>query len=199
VGKIEDGFPPVYTDFAFDKIGTLISGAIVISFVGFMESIAIAKSLAAKNKYEINANQELVGLGVANMVGAVFSSYPVTGSFSRSAVNNETGAKSGIAAMITATMVAIVLLCLTESLYFLPQNALAAIVLNAVTGLIDTDEFCFLWKVSKKDWLLWVVSFTGTLFLGIELGIAIAVQPLVELCIPCVNASWSKLYTLYNK
>ena len=89
----------------------MLSSAVVISFVGFMESIAIAKSLAAKNKYEIDANQELVGLGIANMVGALFSAYPVTGSFSRSAVNKDTGAKTGVAAMITATMVVITSVC----------------------------------------------------------------------------------------
>eukprot|EP00238_Polyblepharides_amylifera_P009559 CAMPEP_0196574908 /NCGR_PEP_ID=MMETSP1081-20130531/4511_1 /TAXON_ID=36882 /ORGANISM="Pyramimonas amylifera, Strain CCMP720" /LENGTH=414 /DNA_ID=CAMNT_0041893053 /DNA_START=1 /DNA_END=1245 /DNA_ORIENTATION=+ len=175
VGPIDSGFPPIFTDFAFDKLGTLMSSAVVISFVGFMESVAISKSLAAKNKYEIHANQELVGLGIANALGSVFSAYPITGSFSRSAVNNDTGAKSGLAAIITASMVVLMLIAFTELLYFLPQNALAAIVLSAVSGLFDYQEFRFLWKVSKRDCLLWVISLLGTLFLGIELGIAIAV------------------------
>jgi len=175
VGFIDEGFPPTFTDFAFDDFLSLLSSAIVLSFVGFMESIAISKRIAARHKYEIDADQELIGLGLANMLGSCFSSYPVTGSFSRSAVNDDTGAKSGVAAMVTASMVVFVLLFITEGLYFLPQNALAAIVLNSVFGLFDYEEFKFLWKVSKKDCLLWVVSFLGTLFLGIELGIAIAV------------------------
>merc|ERR1719183_148854 len=130
-----------------------------------MESITISKRIAARHKYEIDADQELIGLGLANMLGSCFTSYPVTGSFSRSAVNDDTGAKSGVAAMVTASMVVFVLLFITEGLYFLPQNALAAIVLNSVFGLFDYEEFKFLWKVSKKDCLLWVVSFLGTLFL----------------------------------
>merc|ERR1712216_194770 len=117
----------------------------------------------------------LVGLGIANLVGAVFSAYPITGSFSRSAVNNDTGAKTGVAALVTASMVILTLVALTSLLFYLPKNALAAIVLSAVSGLFDYTEFQFLWRVSKKDCLLWTVSCLGTMFLGIELGIAIAV------------------------
>eukprot|EP00854_Cymbomonas_tetramitiformis_P001011 gene1011-1536_t len=120
--------------------------------------------------------QELSGIGLSNAIGSFFGGYPITGSFSRSAVNNETGAKSGVAALVTASMVVFALLLLTEAMYFLPKNALAAIVMSAVLGLIDTDEVAFLWKVSKKDLSTWVISFLGVLFLGVELGIAIAVS-----------------------
>lgn len=175
VGEIPSGFPPFTSDHKWDKTGEVLGTAITISFVGFMESIAIAKSLAAKHKYELDSNMELSGIGLSNAIGSFFGGYPITGSFSRSAVNNETGAKSGVAALVTASMVVFALLLLTEAMYFLPKNALAAIVMSAVSGLIDTDEVTFLWRVSKKDFCTWVISFLGVLFLGVELGIAIAV------------------------
>ncbi|KAK3287873.1 hypothetical protein CYMTET_4637 [Cymbomonas tetramitiformis] len=176
VGTIPSGFPPFTNDHKWDKTGEVLGTAVTISFVGFMESIAIAKSLAAKHKYELDSNMELSGIGLSNAIGSFFGGYPITGSFSRSAVNNETGAKSGVAALVTASMVVFALLLLTEAMYFLPKNALAAIVMSAVLGLIDTDEVAFLWKVSKKDLSTWVISFLGVLFLGVELGIAIAVS-----------------------
>eukprot|EP00958_Prasinococcus_capsulatus_P026327 scaffold4756_cov357-Prasinococcus_capsulatus_cf.AAC.7 len=109
------------------------------------------------------------------MLGSFFRAYPTTGSFSRSAVNNETGAKSAISAIVTATLVAFTLLFLTPLFRFMPKSALAAIVVSSVVGLVDYDEAMFLWRISKKDWLLWMFAFLGTLFLGVELGIGIAV------------------------
>jgi sulfate transporter 4 len=115
VGTIPRGLPSLSVDAwaPVEDLGQMIPPVISIAVVGFMESIAIAKQLASKHKYELDSSLELIGLGMANFLGAMFSSYPVTGSFSRSAVNNESGAKSGISGMVTATLVALVLLFLT--------------------------------------------------------------------------------------
>lgn len=174
VGYIPGGLPG-FMQPDLSQAGTLYMDALVISFVGFMESIAIAKSLAARNRYELNSNQELLGIGLSNLIGGCFGSYPITGSFSRSAVNNDTGAKTSLSGLITALVVMLTLLALTELFYFLPRNALAAIVISSVLGLVDTAEAQFLWKVRRFDFVLWIISFCGTLFLGVELGIAISV------------------------
>ena len=115
VGAIPKGLPTVTTDVWFpmenaDKLMVLVFS---ITIVGFMESIAIGKQLASKHKYELDSSLELIGLGMANFCGAIFNSYPVTGSFSRSAVNNESGAQSGISGIVTATIVGLVLLFMT--------------------------------------------------------------------------------------
>lgn len=153
-------------------LGVLV---IAIVIVGFMESIAIGKSIASKHKYEIDSSQELIGLGMANLFGAMFQSYPVTGSFSRSAVNNESGALSGVAGMVTATLVMIVLILLTSVFEKLPQCVLAAIVISGVLGLIDSEEAIHLFKVHKFDFAVWMTACLGTVFLGVEIGLAIAV------------------------
>jgi len=118
---------------------------------------------------------ELVGIGVADFVGAMFQSYPVTGSFSRSAVNNECGAQSGISAIVTATMVGLILLFLTPVFEVMPLSVLAAIIISGVAGLVDYNEAIHLFKVHKFDFFVWCMSFLGTMFLGVEIGIGIAV------------------------
>jgi sulfate transporter 4 len=112
---------------------------------------------------------------MANFLGGMFQAYPVTGSFSRSAVNNESGAESGIAGMVTATMVGVVLLLLTPVFEKLPLNVLAAIVISGVLGLLDYEEAMYLWRVHKFDFGVWVTACLGTMFLGVEIGLAIAV------------------------
>ena len=126
-------------------------------------------------RYEINANQELTGLGLANFVGSALSSYPVTGSFSRSAVNNDTGAKTGLAGAVTGLVVLLVLLVLAPILKWLPINALSAIVISSVIGLLDYEEAVFLWKTDLRDFFIWIIALFGTLFLGVEIGLLIAV------------------------
>lgn len=160
--------------FKADELDLLPSAAIVC-LIGFLESIAIAKGIAAKRGYRVEATQELIALGTSNIFGSMFSSYPVTGSFSRSAVNDDTGAISGLSAVTTATLILFTLILLTPIFYFLPKNVLAAVVMSSVVGLVDIDEAKFLWRINKKDLLLWTSSFLGTLFLGVELGIGIAV------------------------
>ncbi|CAI5465826.1 unnamed protein product [Closterium sp. Yama58-4] len=151
------------------------TAALVITGVAILESCGIAKALAARNGYAIDANQELFGLGMANVIGSFFSSFPTTGSFSRSAVNNEVGARTALSGLIMALMVVATLLFLTPAFRDVPQCVLAAVVVNAVHGLVDLQEPLFLWRVEKKDLVLWLCAFLGTLLLGLETGVLISV------------------------
>eukprot|EP00405_Crypthecodinium_cohnii_P047501 CAMPEP_0206574796 /NCGR_PEP_ID=MMETSP0325_2-20121206/29674_1 /ASSEMBLY_ACC=CAM_ASM_000347 /TAXON_ID=2866 /ORGANISM="Crypthecodinium cohnii, Strain Seligo" /LENGTH=822 /DNA_ID=CAMNT_0054079499 /DNA_START=45 /DNA_END=2517 /DNA_ORIENTATION=- len=157
----------------FEKVKTTTISA---ALIGFMESIAIAKNLAGQHGYSIDAGQELLALGTANVVGSMFACYPVTGSFSRSAVANSTGAQTQFAGIVTGLCMLGVLFFLTPLFYYLPMFALAAIVLNSVISLVAYDVAIELWKVKKWDFLLWFVSFLGTMFIGPLQGIFIAVM-----------------------
>lgn len=119
--------------------------------------------------------EQLFGLGVSNVLGSFFSAYPTTGSFSRSAVNHESGAKSGVSAIVSGIIITCALLFLTPLFESIPQSALAAIVISAVMGLVDYHEAIFLWRVDKKDFLLWTLTSSMTLFLGIEIGVLVGV------------------------
>lgn len=159
-----------------ESISALLPIAFTIAFIGFMESIAVAKAIQAKHKdYEVSANQELIGLGLANILGSFFKAFPVTGGFSRTAVNDQAGAKTGLASIISALLIIITLLFLTEYFYFLPKAILAAIIMVAVFGLIDIKEAKHLWATDRKDFWLFMVTAIGTLTLGIEEGILLGV------------------------
>ncbi|KAK7295674.1 hypothetical protein RJT34_18585 [Clitoria ternatea] len=175
VGDIPQGLPNFSIPKAFEYAKSLIPTTLLITGVAILESVGIAKALAAKNGYELDSNQELFGLGVSNVVGSFFSAYPTTGSFSRSAVNHESGAKSGVSGIVSGIIMTCALLFLTPLFEYIPQCTLAAIVISAVIGLVDYDEAIFLWRVDKKDFLLWTITSTATLFLGIEIGVLIGV------------------------
>ncbi|XP_057523788.1 probable sulfate transporter 4.2 isoform X1 [Amaranthus tricolor] len=175
VGEIPQGLPEFSVPKAFDYFKSLIPTAFLITGVAILESVGIAKALAAKNGYDLDSNQELFGLGVANIAGSFFSSYPSTGSFSRSAVNHESGAKTGFAGILTGIIMSCALLFLTPLFVDIPQCGLAAIVISAVMGLVDYEEAMLLWRVDKKDFFLWTVTFAATLFLGIEIGVLVGV------------------------
>ncbi|XP_057475428.1 sulfate transporter 4.1, chloroplastic-like isoform X1 [Actinidia eriantha] len=175
VGDIPQGLPKFSIPKEFGYAKSLIPTAILITSVAILESVGIAKALAAKNGYELDSNQELFGLGVANIFGSFFSAYPTTGSFSRSAVNHESGAKTGLSGLVMGIIMGCALLFLTPLFEYIPQCALAAIVISAVIGLVDYDEAIFLWRVDKKDFLLWTITSTTTLFFGIEIGVLVGV------------------------
>jgi SulP family sulfate permease len=177
VKDVPGGLPPfAFPDFAWSDITGLLPAALTISLVGFMESIAVAKAIQAKHKnYKIDANQELIGLGMANIGGAFFSSFPTTGGFSRTAVNDQSGAKTGLASIFSAVLIILTLLFLTPLFYYLPKAILASVIMVAVFGLIDFKEVRHLWKTDKKDLLMLMVTFFATLITGIEEGIAIGV------------------------
>lgn len=176
VGEVPGGLPaPAVPWVKVGHLVDLIPIAITIALVSFMESISVAKKFARAERYALDANQELKALGLANVAGAFFQSYPVTGGFSRTAVNAQAGAKTGLAGLITAVAVAVTLLFLTPLFHYLPKAVLAAIIMTAVFGLIDIKEARHLWKVSKPDLVLMGLTFAGTLGLGIEQGIGIGV------------------------
>ena len=173
VGNIPDGLPNFYfPPLKWEIIKELIPISLTIALVAFMEAISIAKSIQEKHKtYEINPNQELLALGVSNMIGSFFQSYPTTGGFSRTAVNNEAGAKTGVAALISALIVAIILTFFTDWFYYLPKSVLGAIIIVAVIKLIDYKYAIRLYKIRKDEFLVLLFTFIATLFIGITEGI----------------------------
>ncbi|SHM85034.1 SulP family inorganic anion transporter [Polaribacter sp. KT 15] len=177
VKDIPSGLPKFeLPTFDFDQIKELMPIALTLVMVGYLETISIGKSLEAKqDEYRIRPNQELIALGISNMVGSLFKAYPSTSSFSRSAINQESGAKTGMAALISVIMVVITLLFLTPLFYHLPKTVLAAIIIVAVFGLVNFKEAGFLWKANKLDFWLMLATFLATLLLGIEYGIIVGV------------------------
>ncbi len=176
VGDVPSGLPmPSLPAFELSVIGELAPVAIAIALVAFMESISVAKAFAKQGRYEVDADQELVALGAANIGGAFFHAYPVTGGFSRTAVNAAAGARTGMASLITAGLVVLTLLVLTPLFHFLPKAVLASIIMTAVFGLIDVQEARHLFKVSRPDLALMGLTFVATLVLGIEPGIGVGV------------------------
>jgi len=150
--------------------------ALTIALVGYLEAISIGKSIEEKNnENKIDANQELVALGTSNIVGSFFQAYPVTASFSRSAINNEVGAKSNLSGLISMLMVIITLFFLAPLFYYLPKAILAAIIMVSVYGLIDVGYPERLWKNRKDEFAVLLVTFGITLFIGIPEGILVGV------------------------
>ncbi len=177
LGSIPAGLPrPALPHIQYDTIRQLFPTAFAIALVSFMESMAVARTLQAKHKtYKVNTNKELLAIGMANMVGSLFKSFPVSGGFSRSAVNEQAGARTGLSSIISAVLIIGTLLFLTPLFYYLPNAVLASIILVAVFRLIHVREAKYLWNVDRKDFLMMMVTFLGTLFFGIGTGIGIGV------------------------
>lgn len=180
VSIIED-IPSGLPGFSFpqidvDIIRELMPIALTLVMVGYLETISIGKSLEAKqDEYRVRPNQELIALGLGNIVGSMFKAYPTTSSFSRSAINQESGATTGMASLISVIMVVLTLLFLTPLFYHLPKTVLAAIIIVAVFGLVNVKEAVYLFKANNLDFWLLVATFFSTLTLGIEYGIATGV------------------------
>lgn len=177
VGEVPSGLPSVGVPrFDFATLQTLLPIALAISLVSFMESIAVAKAIQSKHKnYKVDSNQELIALGLSNIGGSFFQSYPVTGGFSRTAVNDQSGAKTGMSSIISALLIVLTLLFLTPLFYYLPKAILASVIMVAVFGLIDYKEAKHLWHANRSDFWMLIVTFVATLALGIEQGIGIGV------------------------
>jgi MFS superfamily sulfate permease-like transporter len=145
----------------------------IISILGFMEAISIAKAMAARSHHRLDPNQELVGQGLANFVGSFFQSYAVSGSFSRSAVNFQSGAVTSLSSASSSIVVVIALLFFTPLLYHLPQAVLAAIIMMAVVGLLNVRGFIHAWKAQWFDGFTSIVAFAATLYFAphLEWGI----------------------------
>ena len=177
VKDIPSGLPSFsFPELDISQMKELLPIALTLVMVGYLETISIGKSLEAKqDEYKIRPNQELMALGLSNMIGSWFKAYPSTSSFSRSAINQESGATTGMASLVSVFMVLITLLFLTPLFYHLPKTVLAAIIIVAVFGLVNIKEAIFLWKANNLDFWLLIATFSSTLLFGIEYGIMIGV------------------------
>ncbi len=182
VGRVPSGLPAFQMPVIhWDALLALVPAAFVMALIGFMEATSISKAIAARTGQRVDINQELIGQGLANIVGSFFSAYTVSGSFSRSALAARAGARSGLFAIISALAVVVVLLWLTPFVYHLPEAVLAVIVMLAVFGLIRVKPLVHAWRVERGDAVIGLVTFAATLAMapaianGILVGIVLTV------------------------
>ncbi len=176
VGVVPGGLPRLTLpggDIAMMR--ALLPAAFTIVLIGFVESISIAKVIAIKERYHVNPNRELGALGLANLATAFFSGYPVTGGFSRTAVNHQAGARTAIAALVTAALVLLTLLFFTPLFYYLPNTVLAAIVIVAVADLVDFKTAAKLFAIKRYSGASLLLTFAATLALGVEKGVLMGI------------------------
>ena len=176
VGAVPQSLPPfTLPDLSLDLLSALFMPALLISIIGFVESISVAQTLAAKKRQRIDPDQELIGLGAANIGASLTGGFPVTGGFSRSVVNFDAGAETPAAGAFTAVGLAVAALFLTPLIYFLPNATLAATIIVAVLSLVDFKSLKQSWAYSKRDF--WAVAATMllTLLFGVEIGVTAGV------------------------
>lgn len=176
VGSIPQGLPPL-TMPAWDPVlwRELAVPALLISVVGFVESVSVGQTLAAKRRQRIEPDQELVALGASNLSAAFTGGLPVTGGFSRSVVNFDAGAQTPAAGVYTALGILLATLVLTPALYYLPQATLAATIIVAVLSLVDFGILRRTWDYSKPDFIAVAATLAATLALGVETGLVVGV------------------------
>ena len=165
---------PIFSipEISFENIKSIIPLIITVALVGFVESISIAKVLETKHQdHEVEANKELIALGLSKIVGSFFQSIPTSGSFSRSAINSISGAKTHVSSLASVLLVICALLFLCPIFFYLPKAVLSAIIIMSVIKLFDVKAFVHLWKTHKTDFVIMLVTFIVTLFVGIEEGI----------------------------
>ena len=177
VGEIPGGLPAFsMPSLPLDRMGELFSIALALALIAFMEAISVAKAVEEKDKTDdLRPNQELIALGLANVVGSFFQSYPTTGGFSRTAVNQEVGARTSLSLVVSALVIGLTLLFLTDLFYQLPNAILAAIIMVAVSGLVDIKYPIELYTKRKDEFVLLLATFLITLFIGIKEGILLGV------------------------
>lgn len=176
VGDVPKGLPPLtLPSFSMDMWTSLIGAAILISVIGFVESVSVAQTLAAKKRQRIDPNQELIGLGAANVGASFTGGFPVTGGFSRSVVNYDAGADTPAAGAYTALGLAGASLFLTPLIFHLPKATLAATIIVAVLSLVDFSVLKKTWRYSKADFAAVAATMGVTLMLGVELGVTVGV------------------------
>ncbi len=176
VGEVPQGLPP-FTLPSFDPTlwSQLVLSAVLISIIGFVESVSVAKTLAAKKRQRIDPDQELVGLGASNIAASVSGGYPVTGGFARSVVNFDAGAETPAAGAFTAVGILLAALLLTPLLYFLPKAVLAATIIVAVLSLVDFSILRHAWSYSRVDFAAVAATILLTLAFGVEIGVSAGV------------------------
>jgi len=172
VGNIPQGLPQLSLSLpGMSTLGQLWLPALLITLLGFVESVSVAQSLALKRQQRIQPNRELFGLGAANVASALSGGYPVTGGFSRSIVNFAAGANTPLAGVISAALMALVIAALTGLFYYLPHAVLAATIIVAVTSLIDVQTLKQAWHYDRADALSLLATAMGVVALGVEAGI----------------------------
>ena len=177
VGQVPQGLPMLsLPQLDLDIIGPLFVPALIISLVGFVESVSVAQTLAAKRRERIVPDQELIGLGAANIASAIGGGYAVTGGFARSVVNFDAGAATPAAGVFTAIGIALATLLLTPLLAILPKATLAATIVVAVLTLVDFSILRRAWRYSRADFAAVAITLVGTLLLGVEIGIVLGVS-----------------------
>lgn len=176
VGEVPMGLPPLTApSFDLDLWSQLLVSALLISVIGFVESVSVAQTLAAKKRQRIVPDQELIGLGASNIAAAVSGGYPVTGGFARSVVNFDAGAETPAAGAYTAIGIALAALLLTPLLFFLPKATLAATIIVAVLSLVDFSILSRSWGYSRVDFAAVAVTILLTLGVGVEAGVSAGV------------------------
>jgi SulP family sulfate permease len=177
IGEIPEGLPTFrMPHFDVEIMMDLIPIALTLSFIAFLEAISVAKAIELKHdNYKVEPNKELIAIGLGNIVGSFFQTYPATGGLSRTAVNNQIGAKTPLAALISATVVGFTLLFLTPVFYYLPQAVVAAIIMVAVYGLLDFYVPKHLLEYSKKELIILNITLIATATIGIREGVIIGI------------------------
>ncbi|MCE2947454.1 MAG: STAS domain-containing protein [Betaproteobacteria bacterium] len=182
VGTIPAGLPSIgLPQLSWDAVRSLISAALVMALIGFVEAVSIGKAMAARTRQRIDANQELLGQGLANIAGSLTQAFPTMGSFSRSAVNISAGARTGMASVVTGLLMLLTLVALTPLLYHLPQAVLAAVIMMAVTSLFGFRAMNRAWRAHRHDGIAAWVTFFAALLLapaidyGVLIGAVLAV------------------------
>ena len=176
VGEVPQSLPPLtMPDLSFDLLSALFVPALLISVIGFVESISVAQTLAAKKRQRIDPDQELIGLGMANIGAGFTGGYPVTGGFARSVVNFDAGAETPAAGAFTAVGLAIAALALTPLVFFLPKATLAATIIVAVLSLVDFSILKKTWRYSTADFTAVSATILLTLGFGVETGVSAGV------------------------
>ena len=177
VKEVPSGLPKIgLPELSMDRLNDLAPLAVTLALIAFMEAISIAKAIEErKGLQEVKPNQELIAIGMANVVGSFFQSYPVTGGFSRTAVNDQAGGVTPLASIISALIVGLTLLFLTPLFYHLPKTILAAIIMVAVFGLIDLAYPFRLFRKRKDEFAVLIITFLTTLIIGITEGIILGV------------------------
>ncbi len=184
VGAIPAGLPPIaLPTMDLQTMAQLLSVTVAIAIIGFMEAISIAKAMAARTRQRLDANQELVGQGLGNIVSSLSAGYAVSGSFSRSAVNISAGAVTGFSSVVTGIVVGITLMALTGLLYHLPQATLAAVIIMAVINLVKIEPIKHAWKVQRHDAVVAVITFVLTLVWAPHLDKGIMVGVMLSLAL----------------
>ena len=182
IGHVPPGLPPLQLPhFDWTLTGDLIGGALMIALIGFMEVLATAKAISAKTREKLDFNQEMIGQGAAKIVGSFFQSFPVSGSFSRSALNLYAGAKTGLSSVFAGAFVLLALLFFTPVMYYLPKAVLGAVIIAAVSGLIDFRVFTRIWRADRFDGIAALATFLSVIVLapnvteGVIIGVGFSI------------------------